>query len=270
MPLRLFYITNEPEVACVAQEAGVDAIFVDLEIQGKEARQGHLDTVISHHTLADVAALRAVLDQSALLVRINPVSPSTKDEIDAVIDAGADIVMLPMFTTVQEVEHFLSDISGRVETCLLVETPGAVENLDDILLLPGIDSIHIGLNDLHLAYGMRFMFELLADGTVEHLASKISTRGIRYGFGGVAHLGTGILPAEYIITEHYRLRSSQVILGRSFCDRYSDSFACSFTQGVVELRAFEAEVAKYSTQRLSENKDEVIRRVSEVAELALV
>ena len=67
----------------------------------------------------------------------------------------------------------------------MVETPEAVENIDNILALTGIDYIHIGLNDLHLGYGMSFMFELLADGTVDMLC-KISEKGIPYGFGGVA------------------------------------------------------------------------------------
>lgn len=55
---------------------------------------------------------------------------------------------------------------------LLLETPEAVEIIDEILQLKGIDYIHIGLNDLSLGYGMKFMFQLLADGTVERLCTK--------------------------------------------------------------------------------------------------
>ena len=29
MPLKLFYITNEPEIAKIAETAGVDRIFID-------------------------------------------------------------------------------------------------------------------------------------------------------------------------------------------------------------------------------------------------
>lgn len=36
--------------------------------------------------------------------------------------------------------------------------------------------IHLGLNDLHLALGMKFMFELLADGTVDRLAKRSNQR----------------------------------------------------------------------------------------------
>jgi len=55
---------------------------------------------------------------------------------------------------------------------LLVETPEAVRNIDSILGESGIDYIHIGLNDLHLGYRMKFMFEPLVDGTVEMLCKK--------------------------------------------------------------------------------------------------
>lgn len=33
------YITNNPEVASIADRAGVDRIFIDLERHGKEERQ---------------------------------------------------------------------------------------------------------------------------------------------------------------------------------------------------------------------------------------
>ena len=36
------------------------------------------------------------------------------------------------------------------------------------------------------------------------------------GFGGIARLGFGMLPAEHVIAEHYRLGSTAVILSRSF------------------------------------------------------
>ncbi len=40
MPLKLMYITNSEDVAHIAEEAGVDRIFVDMEYIGKTDRQG--------------------------------------------------------------------------------------------------------------------------------------------------------------------------------------------------------------------------------------
>ena len=117
---------------------------------------------------------------------------------------------------------------------------------DDILDIDGIDEIHIGLNDLHLGYKMKFMFELLADGTVEYLCNKFKHKNITYGFGGIAALGQGTLPAENIIKEHYRLGSSMVILSRSFCNTSQitdlNEIDVIFEEGVGAIRDFEKEV----------------------------
>ena len=54
MSLKLMYITNRPEIAQIAESAGVDRIFVDMEYIGKAKRQGGMDTVQNHHTVEDV------------------------------------------------------------------------------------------------------------------------------------------------------------------------------------------------------------------------
>ena len=102
-----------------------------------------------------------------------------KSKIEEMIDAGADVIMLPFFQNAQQVQRFINAVDGRVKTNLLVETPEAAENIDKILEIDGIDEIHIGLNDLHLGYGMTFMFELVADGTVQKLCEKIKKKNIR-------------------------------------------------------------------------------------------
>ena len=124
--LKLFYITKDPAVARIAQAAGVDRIFVDMEYIGKAQRQGGMDTVQNHHTVEDVARLRPVLDQAELLVRVNPVHPGSKDEINRVIAAGADVIMLPMWQSVEEVQQFIRWVDGRAKTLLLLENQAAV------------------------------------------------------------------------------------------------------------------------------------------------
>ena len=165
--LKLFYITKDPAVARIAQAAGVDRIFVDMEYIGKAQRQGGMDTVQNHHTVEDVARLRPVLDQAELLVRVNPVHPGSKDEINRVIAAGADVIMLPMWQSVEEVQQFIRWVDGRAKTLLLLENQAAVDCLDRVVALPGVDEIHIGLNDLSISQGKKFLFQPLADGTVD-------------------------------------------------------------------------------------------------------
>ena len=273
MSLKLMYITNRPEVALIAEENGVDRIFVDMEYIGKAERQGNLDTVQNHHTIQDIAVLRQVLTRSELLVRVNPIHEksdaycSSEEEIEAAIRAGADILMLPFFKTVAEVKRFLRIVDGRTRTMLLLETPEAVEALDEILAIPGIDEIHIGINDLSIGYGKRFMFELLTDGTVERLCRKMQLAGMFYGFGGIASLGRGLVPAEMIIREHYRLGSRMAILSRSFCnvDQFSDLNAIEeiFFRGVREIRTLEKECAAH-TRYFTDNRKELNEAVKAV------
>ncbi|MBE6529476.1 MAG: aldolase [Ruminococcaceae bacterium] len=251
MFLNLMYITNHPEIAKIAESAGTDCIFVDLEYIGKADRQKGLDTVLSHHTFADVANVRSVLKKAKLLVRCNPIHEksdlinSTEEEIDAIVNNGADIIMLPYFKKAEEVARFLTAVRGRTKTMLLVETPGAVKNIDSILKLPGIDYIHIGLNDLSIGYGQKFLFEPLADGTVGMLCKKFKDKGIPYGFGGIASLGKGLIPSEYIIKEHYRLGSTAAILSRSFCNaelmKSFDEIRSAFEKGLQQIRKLEQE-----------------------------
>ena len=274
--LNLMYITNDPAVARIAETCGVDRIWVDMEFIGKAARQGGMDTVQLHHTIDDIRAVRAVVSTSEVLVRVNPIHEAAADygdsawEIPAAIDAGADVVMLPFFKTVDEVQTFLELVDGRAKTMLLVETPEAVEIIDDMLALDGIDEIHIGLNDLSLGYGMKFMFELLADGTVERLCRKFRARGIPYGFGGIAALGRGMLPAERVIREHYRLGSTRAILSRSFCNTSVvtdvDEIDRIFRTGMAEIRALEAECAQFAPDAdyYRENRREVETAVAQI------
>lgn len=169
MALKLMYITNRPDVAQIAESAGVDRIFVDLEYIGKEQRQAGLNTVKSHHTIADVECIRSSLEKAQLLVRVNPIHEATaeygssKEEIDAVIRAGADVIMLPFFKTLEEAKQFIRMVDGRAKTVLLIETPEAVGIIDALLALKGVDEVFFGLNDLSIGYGKKFMFELLAD-----------------------------------------------------------------------------------------------------------
>ncbi len=276
MPLTLMYITNDPVVAAIAQKTGVDRIWVDLEQIGKEARQAGRNTVKSRHTIADVSALRPVVTASELMVRVNPIHEKSgaylgsETEIRQVLDAGADVVMLPMFRTCGEVERFVRCVDGRAKTMLLLETAEAAEQVEDILKLDGIDEVHIGLNDLHLAYGKKFMFELLCDGTVERLCGKLSRAGVKYGFGGIARVGGGVLPAELIIAEHYALGSSAVILSRSFCDtsKVNDprQVEAVFAEGVRQIRAKEREISHYVKEAFLSNHREILQKVQQIIE----
>ena len=97
MPLELFYITNNPEVAKIAEKYGVNRLWVDLETLGKAERQKGQNSVKSQHTVQDIVKLRKVLKKSLLMVRVNPWNKNSAAEIAAAIDSGAEVIMLPMW-----------------------------------------------------------------------------------------------------------------------------------------------------------------------------
>ena len=225
-------------------------------------------------TIADVKNMHKIITKSKLMVRVNPIHDKTDDyssseyEIDGVINAGAEIVMLPYFKTPDEVRRFVNAVGGRAKTLLLFETPESIANIDEILEIDGIDEVFIGLNDLSLGYGHKFMFSLLADGTVEKIIEKFKNKKLPYGFGGIASLGRGMLPSEKVIAEHYRLGSTCVILSRSFCNTSIidniDVINMIFKNGIKEIREYEKYCKKQDDNFFLENKKTVKQIVEEI------
>lgn len=271
MPLTLMYITNDLEIALIAEKYGVERVWIDLETLGKEERQKGKDTVKSHHTVSDIEKIKPHLSRSTMLVRVNHWYEGSEKEIEAVIQAGADMIMLPYWKTADEVRRFIAAVDGRSKTTLLLETKEAEECLSEVLEIPGVDEIHIGLNDLHLSYGLDFMFELLTNGTVERICRKIAAKGIPYGFGGIAQIGQGAVPAEKIIMEHYRLGSTRAILSRSFCDTSNISSAEEadriFAENMEKLRDFERYASCATEESFAQNQKDLASAVEEVARI---
>lgn len=267
--MKLIFITNDPARAAAAAAAGVDRIMVDLEINGKVERQGHLDTVISRHTLADVERVRLVVPRGRLNVRVNPIDQGSRAEIDEVIRLGADVLMLPMFKTVGEVDTFIELVGGRCRTCLLLETGEALARARQIVERPGVQEVHVGLNDLHLSLGLDFMFEILSGGLLDYLAQLCDQAGVDFGFGGIARVGTGQVPAAGIIGEHARLGSTAVILSRDFGKIFEelppDAAHAAFVRAVADVRQGIEAARSASSSELEANRLQVVSAIATVA-----
>lgn len=276
MSLKLMYVTNRQDVALIAQNAGVDRIFIDMEYIGKDLRQGGMDTLQQKFTCDDIRNVKKVLTTTECIARCNPMHDEARDycsseeEIEGIVESGADIIMLPYFKTAKEVERFMRAVNSRTRTMLLVETPEAVENLNDILSVGGIDEIHIGINDLSLGYKKHFMFELLADGTVDKLCDVFRSRNMTYGFGGITSPGQGLLPAERVIAEHYRLGSTIAILSRGFCKventKSIEEVREIFDNGIKAIRDCERECANGMIDFAS-NRAEAIKCIDEIVRI---
>lgn len=262
---KLMILADDVESAVKAQNAGVDRIFYDLEYVGKADRQHGRNTVISHNDIEQLPNIRKVITSSELLVRTNPIHPYTSMEVEKAINYGADILMLPMVIDQHDVETFVSLVKGRAKVCIMVETASALARIDKILAVPGVDEIFVGLNDLHISMGLTFMFELLSGGLVEYVSSKCTAAGIPFGFGGIARIGEGLLPSDYILGEHMRLGSTSVILSRTFKGVEgvdANARPVDLAEEVSKVRSRISEIKDWKTEEFLHNKNLVSESVN--------
>ena len=260
--LELIQITNDPEFARRCDALGGIRLFVDLERLGKAERQAGRDTFISKHTLDDVGRVKQVLRRSQLMVRVNPLHGGTRDEVAAVLAQGADLLMLPMFTRAAELREFAGIVAGRAPIVPLLETGAALECLDDWIVMAGLQEVYVGLNDLHLSLGHRFMFEPLALGLVDRVAVAARGQGLRFGFGGIARIDEGLLPGYDVLAEHLRLGSGSVILSRTFRRGGDDT---AFDGEVAKLRRAEAQLARRSLAQIEQDRQRIAQLIERIA-----
>lgn len=263
MDFNLMILASTPEDAVSAQAAGVDRVFFDLEYIGKAERQRGRDTVKYHNDINDIPKLREVVTSSDLLVRTNPIHAYSSTEVEKAIAFGADILMLPMAMDKHDVETYTQLVDGRAKVCIMIETAAAMARLDDILEVKGVDELFIGLNDLHISLGLNFMFEPLAGGLVDYIAEKCNRKGMPFGFGGIARIGDGMLPADMILGEHVRLGSMSVILSRTF--KGGDSpVAIDFKGEVDKVRMRFQDLQTWTPAQLDKNRINVKNIVNKI------
>lgn len=154
---------NSPFLIELIGEAGFDCITVD-----QQHGIGGNDVLLSCLTAARAAGLPAI-------VRVAENDPGL---IGRALDAGAQGIMGPMIETVEDAEAFVravkyppigqrswgpyrarldfegdyfSTANGFTIACPQIETKGALDCLDDLLAIEGLDMICLGPNDLSVA-----------------------------------------------------------------------------------------------------------------------
>lgn len=266
MSMELMILASDAAYASEAQKAGIDRIFYDLEYINKHERQRGMNTVISNNNIENIPKVKEVLNASKLLVRTNPINENISYEIEKVIDYGADIVMLPMVVDYLDVEKYVRCVDQRAKVSIMIETAQALTRVDSILDVDGVDEVFIGLNDLHIGLDLDFMFEVLSGGLVEYLGGKCVKKGIPFGFGGIARIGDGMLKADWILGEHYRLGSSAVILSRAFKGEIGETDGCSIDMKaeVDKLRAKASEIEQWRPDQYEANRTRIQKTVMKI------
>jgi hypothetical protein len=261
---RLTLITNDPVLAAEADAAGVDRVGVDLERLGKAERQAQEDTRLSEHRLDDLAALARALAQADLFVRLNPFGPGTPLEIETALQYGAEVLMLPYFRTASEVDRFVRLADGRARTVILIETAPAVLRVREVLAVPGIDEVMLGLNDLRLQFGVRSHFEVLASPLADMLAGEVRRVGLPLAVGGVARADDAGLPVapDLVYAQFPRLGATGAWLARSF---FRDAPAgWQFAPAVKAVRRRLSHWAGASPEELERAREDLTRQAGRI------
>ena len=269
--MTFFMIVDDEQIARFVHRCGVNRLFVDLEYMGKAERQKGTQSWKSMQEIEDVSRIREAVPDAHLLVRINPMHENSLEEINEVVVRGADSIMLPMFSTLDEVSRFYDMLPSRVEGLPLVETHDALTLVPEMCRQLPLERIHFGLNDLHLDLKNEFMFQPVADGVLEEAASELRKCGVRFGIGGIARAGEGILSPEYLLGEHVRLGSDAAILSRTF-HRNSQDIKALMSQidmpiELLKLQNIYREFCRSGTEVLEENRQYVVDRVYDVVNL---
>lgn len=210
--MQLYLFSVDPEHVQEAIGAGIDGLVVDLERRGKALRQSGFDTEINLHTLDDLRRVRRATG-ARVICRVNSVSEGGLEELDSVVDAGADEILVPMVRSVAEVVQALELVGGRCDLGILVETIDAVREAGGLASLP-LSRVYVGLNDLSIERGSRSLFSAVCDGTLARIQQSFSQP---FGFGGLTLPWLGWpVPCRLLMAAMQRFRCDFTFLRRSF------------------------------------------------------
>ena len=261
---RLTLLTSDPALAATADRAGVDRIGLDLERLGKAERQAGHDTRLSDHRIEDLAVIAKSINRAELFVRLNRPNAGTRDEVEAALQSGARVIMLPYFRTAAEVEAFVRHVAGRAAVIILIETASALVRIREILAVPGVGEVMAGLNDLRFELGVQNHFEVLASPLLDALAREVRAANLAFSVGGVARPDDASLPAspDLVLAQYPRLGATGAWLSRSFVKSAPPQ---DFASSVRQIRRRLDDWASAAPEALERARNELAGRARDIA-----
>ncbi|MEJ8826474.1 aldolase/citrate lyase family protein [Variovorax humicola] len=191
---------------------GWDSLTIDLQhgMVDYQAMVGMLQGISTTHTVP--------------IVRVPWLEPGI---LMKTLDAGAYGVICPMVNTREDAQKLVAwthyapqgtrsfgpirallhggadypqHANDTIVTFAMIETAKALDNLDDILSVEGLDAIYIGPSDLSLALGCRPVFDDVdpkAQQAIDHILERARAHGVVAGIhngnanGALARIGKG-------------------------------------------------------------------------------
>lgn len=213
----LMAFTDDPVLAGVLDDAGVDRIGVDIEMLGKAERQPGKNFRISGHSIDALPALGRVLKRAALLARLNSLHAGSAGEIETALAYGAKVLILPYFKSIDEPREAARLVAGRALLLPLIETPEALETIDG-LAADGFPEVYFGLNDLRLRLGYADFAPVFGYPPFVRAVAAARGMGLRCAIAGVARPDDRSLPIapELVYGQLRRLGATGTLISRSF------------------------------------------------------
>ena len=189
-----------PAIAEILADLGFDWLFIDGE-------HGPLETA------EILAMLQAVGDRIACIVRV---PGSEEGPIKKILDQGAEGIIVPQVNTVDQAAsvvrfaryspagsrgvglsraqgyglrlgQYLETANDRIAVIVQAEHVRAVENIESIVKVEGIDAILIGTYDLAASLGkMGRIDDPVVIGAIEHVTKACQSAGLPVGCFGVS------------------------------------------------------------------------------------
>jgi citrate lyase beta subunit len=243
--------TDDPVLAHAADAAGVDRIGVDLEQLNKAQRQAGTNSRLSGHRMESLALLRPMLHRAQLFARCNPLHEGTAREVEALLDHGVAVIMLPYFKAARELAQFCRIVDRRCLVVGLAETVEALDAIGELLRIPGLDEIHFGLNDLRLQMGLASHFDVLGTERFQKAASAVRGAAIPFGIAALARPDDRSLPRDprEVCRQVVTLGATRALVARSFFGQNYDlgRLGADLAQLRRTIRSFAAEAALPAT-----------------------
>ena len=256
--MELMLFTNDVTLAKEAYKAKIDRLVIDLERRNKSMRQHGYHLEINNHKIEDIHKIKNSVPIK-IMCRLNPYYHNTKKEIEEALVAGADTLMLPMFKTFKEVNNFIKIVKKRAKISLLFETKESISYIDHFKDID-VNEIYVGLNDLGIAYNVKFPYELLSKGIIDHVREQFPNHD--FGFGGITVLDKGFpLPTKDIIKELARLGANQIIIRRAF---KRDIVKKNMKKEVKRLKNFYKVCESRSKERINNEHLKVTEKINNI------
>ena len=177
---------------------------------------------------------------------------------------GAEVLMLPMFRTIEEINYYIELVNGRSQIDLLFETPESLRLINQIPY-KDIRFVHFGINDLSIALNYKLMFEMYIDQNLFSATDYLIKNNLVFGIGGVGAIGSLPISPELIFSAAITHGAKRFILSRSFISKLDfNNISHSLSNNLDSLNNLYKNLKSFPDNKIKEKFNFFSRTISEL------